>query len=92
MIFLIQHFEADFLWKVSLKILNSGIILKPFIHVFMNYCVCSKMSNTFIFLFATEMYVIRAGIQKMLVRIANSKDDNPTASSGAVGFESVLFI
>ena len=25
---LIQHFEADFLWKVSLKILNSGIILK----------------------------------------------------------------
>ena len=26
----IQHFEADFLWKVSLKILNSGIILKTF--------------------------------------------------------------
>ena len=25
---LIQYFEADFLWKVSLKILNSGIILK----------------------------------------------------------------
>ena len=25
---LIQHFEADFLWKVSLKILNSGLILK----------------------------------------------------------------
>ena len=30
MVSLIQHFEADFLWKVSLKILNSGIILKPF--------------------------------------------------------------
>ena len=29
---LIQHFEADFLWKVSLKILNSGIILKTFTH------------------------------------------------------------
>ena len=28
MISLIQHFEADILWKVSLKILNSGIILK----------------------------------------------------------------
>ena len=28
MISLIQHFEADFLWKVSLKILNSGLILK----------------------------------------------------------------
>ena len=25
---LIQHFEADFRWKVSLKILNSGLILK----------------------------------------------------------------
>ena len=31
---LIQHFEADFLWKVSLKILNSGIILKTFTHVY----------------------------------------------------------
>ena len=31
---LIQHFETDFLWKVSLKILNSGIILKTFTHVF----------------------------------------------------------
>ena len=25
---------ADFLWKVSLKILNSGLILKTFLHVF----------------------------------------------------------
>ena len=32
-ILLIQHFEADFLWKVSLKILNSEIILKTFTHV-----------------------------------------------------------
>ena len=30
---LIQRFEADFLWKVSLKILNSGLILKTFTHV-----------------------------------------------------------
>ena len=30
---LIQHFEADFPQKVSLKILNSGIILKIFTHV-----------------------------------------------------------
>ena len=29
---LIQHFEADFLWKASLKILNSELILKTFIH------------------------------------------------------------
>ena len=32
MISIIQHFEANFLWKVSLKILNSGIILKSFTH------------------------------------------------------------
>ena len=32
MVSLIQHFEADFLWKVSLKILNSGTILKTFTH------------------------------------------------------------
>ena len=30
MISQIQHFEADFLWKVSLKILNSSINLKTF--------------------------------------------------------------
>ena len=31
-IFLIQHFEADFPKKVSLKILNSRLILKTFTH------------------------------------------------------------
>ena len=29
---IIQYFEADFLWKVSLKILISRIILKTFTH------------------------------------------------------------
>ena len=29
---LIQHFEADFLWKVSLKILNSELTLKASTH------------------------------------------------------------
>ena len=33
-IHLIQHFEANFLWKVGFKILNSGLILKTFTHVF----------------------------------------------------------
>ena len=28
-----QDFEADFLWKVSLKIMNSGLIMKTFTHV-----------------------------------------------------------
>ena len=37
MISLIQYFEADFLWKVSLKILNSGLILKAFTHVLYVY-------------------------------------------------------
>ena len=33
-IYLTEHFEHDFLWKVSLKILNSGSILKTFTHAF----------------------------------------------------------
>ena len=33
LIWIIQHFEADFFWKVSLKILNSEMILKTFNHV-----------------------------------------------------------
>ena len=40
---LIQDFEADFLWKVSLKILNSGIILKTFIHVILLYISASSI-------------------------------------------------
>ena len=36
MITLIQHFEADFPQKVSLKILNSGIILKTYTHELQN--------------------------------------------------------
>ena len=30
-----QHFEADFLCKVSLKILNSGSILKTSVHIYL---------------------------------------------------------
>ena len=41
-ILLIQHFEADFLWKVSLKILISGIILKTFTHVYTHLLCLSK--------------------------------------------------
>ena len=48
MISLIQQFEADFLWKVSLKILNSGIILKTFTHVNM-LTVSAKAPVTIIF-------------------------------------------
>ena len=37
--------------------------------------------NTFLFLITNEMLVIRAGINKMLVRIANREDPDQTASS-----------
>ena len=36
---LIQYFEDDFLWKVILKILNSGIILKTFTHAFLRVAI-----------------------------------------------------
>ena len=45
MISLIQHFEADFPQKVSLKILNSGIILKTFTHVFIVCSFTHKLTN-----------------------------------------------
>ena len=34
MISIIQYFEADFLWKVSLKILNSELILTASIRTY----------------------------------------------------------
>ena len=48
------------------------------------YCKCSKVSNTFLFLFSNKMLIFRAGIHKMLVRIANREDPDETASSEAV--------
>ena len=45
MISLIQHFEADYLWKVSLKILKSGIILKTFTHVSDNNMEDDRLDN-----------------------------------------------
>ena len=48
------------------------------------FCKCSKISNTFLFLFLNEMLVFRAGIHKKLVRIANRTDPDQTASSEAV--------
>ena len=41
----IQDFEADFLWKLSLKILNSGIILKNFTHVTTAFPVPKKKQS-----------------------------------------------
>ena len=45
----------------------------------------SKISNTFLFLFSNKMLVFRAGIHKMLIRIAKQGGDpDQTASSEAV--------
>ena len=46
----------------------------------LKYGKCSKISNTFLFLFLTKMLVIRAGIHKMLIRIANREDPDQTTS------------
>ena len=47
------------------------------------YSKCSKILNTVHFLFSEKIWVIRAGIHKMLVRIANREDCEQTASSEA---------
>ena len=49
-----------------------------------NYPKCSKVSNTFHFLYTNKMLVIRTGIHKMPVRIANREDPDQTASKEAV--------
>ena len=38
----------------------------------------SKISNTFHFLISMKMWVIRAGIHKMLIRLANREDPDKT--------------
>ena len=53
-------------------------------HIQTNYGIYSKISNTFLLLFKTKMLVMKAGIHKMLVRIANREDADQTASSEAV--------
>ena len=49
-----------------------------------SYGNCSKISNTFLYLFSIKMLVFRAGIHKMLLIIANREDPDQTASSEAV--------
>ena len=57
----------------------------------MLYSKCSKISNTFLILFSNKMFVIMAGIHKMLVKQANRGDPDQTASSEAVCSGSKLF-
>ena len=51
---------------------------------FIAYGKCSNISNTFLFLFSNKTFVFRAGIQKMLGRVANREDPGQTASSLAL--------
>ena len=61
-------------------------LLKKFVKIMSlkNYDKCSKISNTFLFLFPKKTLVIMAGIHKLLVRRANREDSDQTASSEAV--------
>ena len=45
----------------------------------------SKISNTFLFLASNKMLIIMVGINKMLVRIANTEDPDRFASSALYG-------
>ena len=68
-IILNQDFEADFLWKVSLKILNSGIILKTF-------------TNAFIFVISA-IHVVCPICRKILVDL-NNFSNRPILGAGLV--------
>ena len=48
------------------------------------YGKCSKISNTFLFLYSNKIILIRAGIHKLLVRIENREDPDQTFSEEAV--------
>ena len=58
----------------------------------LRYVESSKFFNTFHFLFSNKMFVTRAEIHKMLVKIANREDPDQTASSEAVSSRSALFV
>ena len=52
----------------------------------------SLKSEYSLFLFSIKMFVIRAGVNKMLVRVANREDSAQIASSEAVWSVSALFV
>ena len=57
------------------------------------YGKCSKISNTFLFLFTNKMLgFLWAGTHSMLVRIANREVPDQTALSEAALYGSYLFV
>ena len=78
-----QHFQEEHL------LTGKGLFTCFSSHVHLPYGKCSKISNTFLFLFLNKMLVIRAGIHKMHLRIVNGDDPDQTASSEMVRSGSV---
>ena len=54
------------------------------VSIYMTTVNVLKFGTLFSFMFLNKMLFIRAGIHKMLVRIANREDPDQTASSEAV--------
>ena len=81
---LFQDFEADFLWKASLKILNSGIILKPFTHarpdspVMLNILCTTFLPNSY---FCFNMQ--HSSCKHVSIRLENDVDPDQMALSEA---------
>ena len=72
---------ANFLHYPIRRPVTKSSALECIIHCFAMYTKCSKIWNTFLFLFLKEMLIIITGIHKMHARIANKEDPNQTASS-----------
>ena len=56
------------------------------------YSNCPKIVNTFLIMFSNKLLVIKAGILKSIVRLANREDPDQTAASEAVWSGSALFV
>ena len=48
------------------------------------YSKCSKILNTFFYLFSNKILLIRAGNRKMFLKIANREDPDLTTSPEAI--------
>ena len=77
-VFQVIVFQVLEIYNVILFVLVASIIHNII------YGKCTKISNTFLFLFSNKMLVFRAGIQIMVVRIPNREDPDQTASTEAV--------
>ena len=70
--------ELSYLEKIAT---STWRIKKGFVPNMKVWYICSKISNTFLFLFSNKLLIFMAGIHKMDVRIASSEDLDQTTSS-----------